>query len=156
MSKRIFSLAVIFLAAIPAMAQSHRASVRGVVVDPTGAPVHQVTLRITSETTGESRATVTRADGRFAVAMLPPGAYRIEVELAGYKKYVSRTELQINQELWLHVPLALGEVTEEIVVTAPLVPLETESAALGTVIDGRQLAGLPLDGRNFLELSLLV
>lgn len=156
MSKRIFSLAVIFLAAIPVMAQSHRASVRGIVVDPTGAPVRQVTLRITSDTTGESRATVTAADGRFAVAMLPPGAYRIEVELAGYKKYVSRTELQINQELWLHVPLALGEVTEEIVVTAPLVPLETESATLGTVIDGRQLAGLPLDGRNFLELSLLV
>ena len=158
MSIRIFLLGVVFLflAAIPAMAQSHRASVRGIVVDPTGAPVRQVTLRITSETTGESRAAVTGADGRFAAALLPPGAYRIEVELAGYKKYVSRTELQINQELWLHVPLALGEVTEEIVVTAPLVPLETESAALGAVIDGRQLAGLPLDGRNFLELSLLV
>ena len=62
MSKRIVSLAVIFLAALPALAQSHRASVRGVVVDPTGAPVHQVAVRITSETTGELRAAVTEAD----------------------------------------------------------------------------------------------
>ncbi|MGH9783385.1 MAG: carboxypeptidase regulatory-like domain-containing protein, partial [Terriglobia bacterium] len=148
-------LAAILLTALPALAQTHRASVRGVVADPTGAPVQQVAVRIANETTGESRAAVTEADGRFAVAMLSPGAYRIEVERPGFKKFVSQTELQINQELWLPVSLELGEVTEEVVVTAPLVPLETESAALGAVIDARQVAGLPLDGRNFLELSLL-
>ena len=162
LSKRLFLVATFTVAvllhlttltALPA--QSHRASVRGVAVDPTGAAVPQVSFRITNEATGELRTGVTGADGRFAVTMLPPGAYRIEVEQPGYKKYVSRTELQINQEFWLDVPLELGNVTEQIVVTTPLVPLDKESAALGTVIDGRQLAGLPLDGRNFLELSLL-
>ena len=88
MSRRILPLAAILLTALPALAQSHRASVRGVVADPTGAPVQQVAVRVTSETTGESRAAVTEADGRFAVPMLPPGDYRIEVERPGFKKYV--------------------------------------------------------------------
>jgi hypothetical protein len=155
MLKQIFLFVIILVTALPTMAQSHRASVRGVVLDPTAAPVPQVSLQITNEATGESRSAVTGADGRFAVATLPPGAYRIDVEQPGYKKYVSRLELQINQELWLNLPLALGNVSEEVLVTAPSVPLEKESAALGTVIDSRQVAGLPLDGRNFLELTLL-
>src|SRR5688572_3884849 len=148
-------LAFVF-AVLPAAAQSHLATVRGVLEDPIGAPVPQVSLRVTNESTGESRTTLTDADGRFAWATLVPGAYRIEVERAGFKKYVSHVELQINQELWLNVPLELGNLSEEVVVTAPLVPLETESSALGAVIDSRQVADLPLDGRNFLELSLLV
>ena len=154
-SKRICSLVVVLLVTATASAQSHRASVRGVVLDPSAAPIPHVTLQIANEETGESRSAVTGADGHFVIALLPPGAYRIDVEQQGYKKYVSRLELQINQELWLDVPLALGSVSEEVLVTAPSVPLEKESAALGTVIDSRQVANLPLDGRNFLELSLL-
>ena len=154
-SKRICSLVVVLLITATVSAQSHRASVRGVVLDPSAAPIPHVTLQIANEETGESRSAVTGADGHFVIALLPPGAYRIDVEQQGYKKYVSRLELQINQELWLDVPLALGSVSEEVLVTAPSVPLEKESAAVGTVIDSRQVANLPLDGRNFLELSLL-
>ena len=156
MSMRVILLLVLGLSTAAALAQSHRASVRGVVVNSTGAPVSGVRLLITSAETGYLRSAVTDAGGRFAVAMLPPGSYRIDVENPGYKKYVAQTELQVNQDLWLRVPLTLGELTEEILVTAPLIPLDTESAGLGAVIDRRQLGGLPLDGRNFLELSLLV
>ena len=155
MAKLTYSISIILLSLVPAIAQSHRASVRGVVVDPTGAPVPQVTLRITNEATGESRTGLAGADGRFALTTFPPGAYRIEVEQPGYKTHITRTELQVNQELWLDLELELGDTSEEVLVTAPLVPVDKESAALRTVIDNRQLAGLPLDGRNFLELSLL-
>lgn len=157
LSTRVMSFVVMLglLAVLPVTGQTHRASVRGVVLDPTGAAVPQVGLRVTNEATADLRTVTTEPDGRFAVVALPPGGYRIEVERTNYKKYVSRTDLQVNQELWLEVRLELGNVTEEVVVTAPVVPLETESAALGTVIDGRQLSNLPLDGRNFLELSLL-
>src|SRR5689334_8979971 len=51
--------------------------------------------------------------------------------------------------------MQLGNLSDEVTVVATPVPLQKESAALGTVIDGRQVSGLPLDGRNFLELSLL-
>ena len=150
-SRRIVSsIVILFLAALPAVSQSPRASVRGVVLDPSGASVPQVTLRITNEATGNGRTAVAGADGRFAVVSLPPGGYRIEVQQPSYKKYLSRTGLQVNQELWLEVRLELGSVTEEVVVTAPVVPIENETPALRTVIDGRQLTSLPLDGRNFL------
>jgi hypothetical protein len=51
--------------------------------------------------------------------------------------------------------MTLGNLSDEVTVVATAIPLQKESAALGTVIDGRQVSGLPLDGRNFLELSLL-
>lgn len=160
MSERFIStmgvfLAAIVFAAVSAPAQSHQATIRGIVLDPSGAPVAQVGVRVLREVTGESRTAVTEADGRFSVAALPPGGYQIEIERQGFKKHVARTELQIHQEMWLPVLLELGDVTEEVIVTAPQVPLEPASASLGAVIDGRQVAGLPLDGRNFLELSLL-
>src|SRR5262245_52207609 len=106
--KAITLFNVILLTALSVGAQSHRASVRGVVLDPSAAPIPQVTLQIANEATGESRTAVTGPDGRFVIALLPPGTYRIDIEQQGYKKYVSRVELQINQELWLDVSLALG------------------------------------------------
>ena len=151
----VSSIVVLLLAALPAAPQSPRASVRGVVLDPSGASVPDVTLQITNEATGDSRTAAADAEGRFALVSLPPGGYRIEVQQPSYKKYLSRTDLQVSQDLWLEVRLELGSVTEEIVVTGPVVPIEKETPALGTVIDGRQIASLPLDGRNFLELALL-
>ncbi len=155
MLMRVLVLAVVCSSALTAVAQSHRASVRGQVLDPTGVAIESVKVLITREATGESRTAITEASGWFLVAMLPPGAYRIEVEQPGYKRFLSRVALQVHQDLRLRIPLVLGEITEEVFVTAPLIPLETGTPALGTVIDGRQLAGLPLDGRNFLELALL-
>ena len=156
MLKRTITLvAIVILLVQTGLAQSHRASVRGLVTDSSGAALPQATIRITNETTDETRATATAPDGLFAVPVLPPGTYRVEVERAGYKKHVFRTDLQVNQELWLDVPMEIGNLSDEVTVVATAVPLQKESAALGTVIDGRQVSGLPLDGRNFLELSLL-
>ena len=154
-SRLSLGLALTLCLANPLLAQSYRASIRGVVVDPSGAGVPEATLEITNEATGDTRIAVSGTEGRFAISTLPPGSYRIEVEQDGYARYVSRTDLQVRQELRLDVTLSLGSVSEEIVVTAPAVVIDSQSAALGTVIDGQQLAGLPLDGRNFLELSLL-
>jgi hypothetical protein len=136
--------------------QTHRASIRGIVVDPGGAVVPQVSVKVVSETTAETRSAVSDAGGRFAVPILAPGTYLVEVEHQGYRKHVSRVELQVNQDLWLDVALALGSLNQEVLVNAPAAPLEKESARLSTVIDSRQVMGLPLDGRNVLELSLLV
>src|SRR2546422_550873 len=112
--KTAISLLVVLLTTATVSAQSHHASVRGVVLDPSSAPIPQVTLQIANEATGESRTTVTGADGRFVIALLPAGTYRIDIEQPGYKRYVSRLALQINQELWLDVPLALGNVSDEV------------------------------------------
>jgi hypothetical protein len=154
-SKACFVLALTLWMASPALAQSYTASIRGIVVDPSGAAVPEATLEFTNQATGERRVAITEPDGRFAISAMLPGEYLIEAQQDGYARYVVRTGIRVHQELWLNVRLNLGNVSEAIEVIAPAVVIDQESAALSTVIDDRQITGLPLDGRNFLELSLL-
>ena len=142
------------LTATAATAQTHLGSIRGTITDPSGLAVADVPLTFMHEETSLTRTVSTGSAGAFSVSQLAPGAYRMEVELAGYKKFVNRTTLQVNQHLRLDVALEIGEVTEEVFVTAPDA-LEQDSVELSTIIDDRQITGLPLDGRNFLELALL-
>ena len=137
-----------------AAAQPHRASVRGRVIDASGAPLARAQIKAVKEGTNETRETTTDESGRFALPELAVGTYRLEATLGGYRTYANRTELAVGQDLWLDVPLELA-VAQAVEVTAPFVPIDRDSAALGTLVDQRQVTGLPLDGRNFLELALL-
>jgi len=82
MSKRIVTLfGLLALMAASLAAQSHLATLRGELVDPAGAPIPSTTVRVINEATGEERTSTTgSADGKFTVAALPPGPYRVEVE----------------------------------------------------------------------------
>ncbi len=144
------------LLSVGADAQTHRGAIRGIVSDPTGVPLGNVTVTVVQQATNELRSATTGPDGIFSLSLLPPGAYRIETELAGYKRLVEEIELQVNQDVRADAQLEIGTVTEEVFVTAPLVALERGTPALRTVIDNELIVGLPLDGREFLELSLLV
>jgi Carboxypeptidase regulatory-like domain len=155
---RLIVVSVLLLSICPApplRAQSDRASLRGVVLDPAGQRMPGLSLTLANLNTGENRTTETGEDGTFALSSLPPGEYNLDIREPGYRTSRTRTSLEVGQELWLEVPLELGNVTEEVLVTAASTPVDRESAALATVIDGRQIVDLPLDGRNFLELSLL-
>ena len=136
--------------------QTHRASIRGIVSDTSRGRLSGAFLRLIQEETGEERSTLSGRKGEYTIFSLPPGPYRLEVELEGYKKRIERVVLRVNQELRMDLSLPVGMLTEEIVVVAPRVYLKKDSAALSAVIENRQVTKLPLDGRNFLELSLLV
>jgi len=141
------------------MAQTHRASIRGTISDATEKPVSGVTINLTRQGTNAIRAVQSDSDGRYVIAQLPPGSYRLQVESAGYKRHTQSVELLVNQEQRIDVALAVGELSEEVVVVDEARGtglLKKDSASLGTVIENRQVEGLPLDGRNFFELSLLV
>ena len=150
----IFALTLFVLC--PAAAQSVRGVVSGTVTDAGQKPISGATVTITQEGTNKTRTTSSGAQGEFTVSTLQPGTYRVEVEREGYRKYVQQVVLPVDQEVRMDVPLLPGRITEEVIVTAKLGLLKTESAALGSVIENRQIVGLPLDGRNFLELTLLV
>ena len=151
---RLLLLAV-FLASV-ATAQNFRSSIRGRITDASQKPIAGAQLKLTREDTNERRTVSSGPTGEYALLVLPPGSYRLEVEQSGFKKVVRTTRLEINQELRFDFVLEVGTLTDEILVEEPRAALRKDSAALGTVIDNLQVVGLPLDGRNFLELSLLV
>src|SRR6266542_1300904 len=160
MKTRTVCLLVLFLpVALPffsAHAQTHRASIRGTLTDSSATAIPNVGIRLVQIETNEQRTTSSGDQGEFSVSALPPGPYRIQVEHTGFKKYSRLATLQVNQELRLDISLEVGPISEELLVTAPETALRKDSPVMGTVIENRQITNLPLDGRNFLELALLV
>ena len=150
-------LAVLILLPSLVSAQTHRASVRGTVTDPNSAVVAGANVQVINTETNESRTTTTDEDGSYAVSSLPPGPYTLTVERDGFKKLSRSLSLQVNQELRLNASLDVGLIQDSPDdIYAPAEVLKKDSASLGTVIENPQVVGLPLDGRNFYELSLLV
>ena len=131
-------------------------SVGGVVTDASRKPLAGAAVQLVQIETNRARSAVTGPLGEFTVSSLPPGEYRIEVQREGYARQVQRFTLSLDQEVWAEVLLHSGQRTESVQVAAGAGTLRTESSALGGLIDNRQITGLPLDGRNFYELGLLL
>ncbi|HKR59609.1 MAG TPA: TonB-dependent receptor [Pyrinomonadaceae bacterium] len=152
-------LAFLFLLPSFAGAQTHKATVRGTVTDPSEAVVVGAEVTLTNMGTSESRTTVSDTDGAYAISSLPAGVYKIQVSSTGFAQYTfDRLTLAVNQELRLDVTLIVAgpNVGQNMIVSSLGTELKKDSSSLGTVIENRQVSGLPLDGRNFYELSLLV
>ena len=144
---------------LPALvaAQTHRASVRGVVTDQHAAAIPGATVRLRNTATGEARETTTGKAGEYAISSIPPGTYELSIEGRGFGKRVQTLELLVNDERRHDVTLEVSGMSDPYTIDVPYEALlKKENASLGTVIENRQVTGLPLDGRNFYELSLLV
>ena len=98
------------------------------------------------------------SQGEFAVTALPAGSYTLSVQATGFDRFPQKLVLQVNQELRLNVVMEVARVSNVSIdaVIQPPADLKQDSASIGTVIENRQVSGLPLDGRNFYELTLLV
>src|SRR5262249_28154956 len=106
--------------------------------------------------TNESRIVKTDGNGDFTISLLRPGSYQLQVESAGFGKYFNEITLQVNQDIRLDVALKIGVANvDDNMIVAPVSTLKYEGASLGAMFDNRRVPGLPLDGRIFLELSLL-
>jgi hypothetical protein len=137
-------------------AQTHRGSLRGTIYDPNQAVIPGATVTVTSVATGEVRATTTDRSGDYAISSLAAGIYQVDVEGSSFQKYSERIEILVNQEQRLNVTLSPSGPAPQQIDSTYDAQLKKDSASLGTVIENRQITGLPLDGRNFYELSLLV
>jgi hypothetical protein len=154
---RLFALALIAsVMPAPLAAQTSRASVRGIVTDPNGAVVQQAEVTLTNNGTNERRSVRTDSAGQYALAPLAPGAYRLEVGAAGFEPYRQELLLSVGQEFRADVGLVVSGVKIELDGEDAFDDLQYETAAISTVIGTRQVENLPLDGRNFYELNLLV
>ncbi len=130
----------------------------GVVTDPVGKVIQDVTVTLTNIAQGTTRSLITREDGSFSFTTLDAATYQLDVPaLSGFAAYREKVTVNVGQDLNVPVKLqpASGSVKIEVVAdTQP--PIDTTTSALGGVINARQISTLPLNGRNYLELSLLV
>jgi len=151
----LLCLALHFAAAC-AGAQTVHGGISGVVLDSTGAAIPAARVRATEQATNRTRATSTDALGEFMLSLLPAGAYLVEIEKPGFVKFVRAVFVHVNQEVRIEIALSISVAVDRIEVPESRPLLKTESAALSTVIQNRHVTLLPLDGRNFYELTLLV
>lgn len=149
-------LCIFLIPTCPSNAQSVRGSIVGRVTDASNKSLAGAEVKLVEEETNRERSVRAGADGRFVVTLLPPGRYRIEAELARYQKSTRMVVLLVNQEVDIEVPLLSERSSEQINITAEPGLIKTDSATLSTVIQNREVRNLPLDGRNFYELTLLV
>ena len=137
-------------------AQIAAGDITGVVTDQAGAPVPGATVNVTEVTTNRSRVVVSTIDGIYTAQSLPPGTYRIDVELAGFKP-MRRTGVRVatGEKARLDFELSVGDVREQITVTADAPMLRAETPSLGAVVQHEAVVQLPLNGRTFIGLAAL-
>ncbi len=129
----------------------------GQVTDPSGAPVGNAQVKVTQQETGVSVTKQTAADGDYTVPLLKAGTYTLEVAAPGFKSEIRKDiTLQIQQVAQQDFRLQVGEVQQQITVEGAAPLLNTESTEVGNVISEQSTQQLPLNGRNFSQLGLLV
>ena len=149
-------VAFFLLAALSLFGQTPTAEMVGLITDPTGGVVPGAKVEVVNVNTGARWETTSNASGYYTVQALPPGSYQIAVTKEGFRP-VTRTGLNlvVAQSARLDFKLQVGAVTESVQVTGAAPLLESQTAALGQVVQTRTINDLPLNGRNYLELAKL-
>jgi hypothetical protein len=151
---RILALGLFVASLLPG--QSTSASINGRITDPSKALIAGAKVAVTGAATNARFQAMTDASGQYFLTNLPPGAYRIEIQKAGFKKLVKPDViLHVQDALDIDFEMTLGAASETVTVEggAPLV--NTESGAVSTLVDRRLVENLPLNGRSFQTLIAL-
>jgi hypothetical protein len=128
----------------------------GTVSDKAGAVISGATVKITSQATGLTREAKTDDSGHYLIPLLPAMDYTIRVEFQGFQSTEQRdVRLQVDEHREVDFALAPASVTTAVEVNATEVAVETANPTLGQVITSEQVADLPLNGRNFVQLATL-
>jgi hypothetical protein len=138
-------IAMFLLAAAPiAAAQDARGTISGTVVDASKSLVPGASVTATNIAMGTTMTAVTNADGAFQIPYLIPGAYKVSVELSGFKKWVRESvDVRVADRIELNVALEVGGTVEEVTVSADAPLLDTANGSLGNVVDARRISELP-------------
>jgi Carboxypeptidase regulatory-like domain/TonB dependent receptor len=138
------------------LAQTATGVIRGMVQDLTRAVLTDAHVKLVDQATNQIREQITNEEGLFEFRALPLGNYRVEVEHPRFKKeLIGNVALQVAQTQSLTVTLQVGSVNESVVVRADGGLLEASDASLSQVIDDKRLLGLPINGRNVMQLVSL-
>jgi len=138
-----------------AYAQS-TASLNGTVTDSTGAAVPSAHVVAKNQATGVESSTQTDNSGAYSFPSLPIGLYRLDVTASSFERSVmADLKLDVATAMTQNIQLKVGEVSESVLITAEAALVETATTSLGQVIDEKTVQEIPLNGRHFVDLSLL-
>ena len=149
-------LLVLVLTPSSLFAQSFTGTIIGSVKDASGGVIPHATVTITNQQTDRQESVTTDMEGRFTSLPLPPGAYRVEAELQGFRR-AARTGItvQVNATIVVDFSLEVGNLTDEVEVRADTTLLETNTGTVGKLVDNRRILELPLNTRNVYSLIFL-
>jgi hypothetical protein len=147
---------VVLFATIQLAAQKNTGEIRGNVVDSSGAMVSGATVTITQAGTNAQRSTKTNPSGGYVFTDVPLGTYEVKIEQSGFKSSITNNVVvNVATTTQANATLAVGSSTEVVTVEADAIQVQTSTAAVGETVDGTQTRELPLNGRNFVQLTQL-
>jgi len=140
-----------------AQVASGAGSISGTISDSSGAKIAGAAVSVTRISTQVTRSTVTDDAGRYYVLSLPPGDYQVQVRSNGFREAVQKgIGITIGRAAVVEIQMELGEVTERVEVVGRPPLIESTNATIGEVISNEKVLALPLNGRSFAQLALLV
>jgi hypothetical protein len=156
MVARGLSFALSLLLAVPLYAQS-TATLQGRVFDVSGAVLRGATINVRSPSKGFDRSVPTDDRGRYRIAGIPSGSYEVIASAVGFKSSVlDELTFEVDRTLVRDFKLEVGDTREAVVVTPELPLIDRATTTVGHVVTARTVQEVPLNGRNFADLGLLV
>jgi hypothetical protein len=152
----LYVVSALLLPAVLA-AQAVTGTILGAITDSSGAVMPGTTVTLTNTGTGQVRSVVTDANGEFTAPSLTTGKYIVKAELSGFKTVtVPDVALGVDQHYRLSLKLEVGAIEESVTVTGASPLIQTSTSELGTTVSEEQIQMLPLNGRNFVNLTRTV
>ncbi len=157
MNKLSLFLVHLGLLATSLTAQNITGSITGTVTDSSGAAIPNAKIAATNSGTGLAYNVLSNASGAYNLPFLPLGSYNIAAENTGFKRAtLGPLALEANQIARINFSLEVGDLTQTVEVSGVASALQTESTSTGGAINSAKLTALPLNGRNFTSLTLLI
>ncbi len=141
----------------PAAAQAVSGTILGTVRDGTGAAIPGASVTVTNAATGLTRTVISSSVGEYSAPQVPTGNYTVTAELTGFKTMtIANVHVGVDQKVKADLKLEVGTVSETITIESEATLVQASSSELGTTVVEEQIERLPLNGRNFVNLTRTV
>src|SRR3954464_7866114 len=155
-SRYLLLLSALLLLSCVSFAQS-TGNILGNVTDPSGAAVAKAKVTLHNVATGTERTVETDSDGNYQAASMPLGTYTVTIESSGMQKQVvNNVQLEVGRSVPVNAKLRVGNASESVTVTEETPVVETTTQTVSQVINQRTVQEIPLNGRHFVDLGLLI
>jgi hypothetical protein len=139
-----------------ALAQS-TSTLKGSVTDPKGAVIPGATVAVRNEATSLERTAQTDTEGNYQIAALPVGGYRVDVRATGFQSTaVTGLTIEVARTVVQNFQLQIGDISQQVLITSDAAVIESATTSVGAVINQRTVQEIPLNGRHFVDLGLLI